>query len=111
MPFLLNANARLVCAHGGQVLVTPKQTAVVFGGAPALAEPDLLGAPITGCSVAATGTTKPCTTLVASNPNSTSTRVLVLGRPAYVQTFTGVTDGVPPGVVTVENPGQVIVEG
>lgn len=111
MPFILNASARLICAHGGQVMVIPKQPQVLIGGAPALAEPDLLGSPIVGCAIPPTPATKPCTAVVSSLPGSTSLKVMVGGRPAYLDTFQGLTDGVPPGNVMVVFAGQVIVQG
>ena len=90
----------------------PKQFQVMVGGAPGLAAPDLIGSPIAGCLQLPTPAgTKPCTTIVSENPGSTSLKVLIGGRPAYLQTFTGLTDGVPPGIVTVVFPGQVIVQG
>ncbi len=112
MPPVLNANARLMCAHGGQVTVIPRQATVTAGGAPMLAAPDLVGAPILGCAQVPTPAgTKPCTTIVSELPGSTSLKVTVGGRPAYVATFTAMTDGVPPGVVTVLAPGQASVQG
>ncbi len=112
MPPLLNANARLVCAHGGQVTVLPRQSAVLAGGAPVLAAPDLVGAPSVGCAQVPTPAgTKPCTTIVSEMPGSTSPKVTAGGRPAYVATFSGLTDGVPPGVVQVVAPGQAAAQG
>ena len=54
--------------------------------------------------------TKPCTTVVSTLPGSTSLKVLVAGRPAYVATLQGITDGVPPGTLIVANPGQASVQ-
>ena len=111
MPFILNASARLICAHGGQVTVIPKQMTVLVGGSPALAEPDLLGSPIVGCAIPPTPATKPCTAVVSSLPGGFSLKVMIGGRPALLDTFQGLTDGVPPGNVMVVFPGQVIVQG
>jgi hypothetical protein len=111
LPFILNANARLICAHGGQVMVIPKQVQVLVGGAPALAEPDLLGSPIVGCPIPPTPATKPCTTVVSSMPGGASMKVMVGGRPALLDTFQGLTDGVPPGNVMVVFAGQTAVMG
>jgi hypothetical protein len=79
-------------------------------GAPVLCEPDLVGAPIVGCAQAPSPSTKPCTTVVSTLPGSTALKVLVAGRPAYVATLQGITDGVPPGTLTVANPGQTSVQ-
>lgn len=110
MPPIVTSNATIMCAHGGQVTLIPKQTQVVIQGAPVLCEPDLVGAPIVGCAQAPSPSTKPCTTVVSTLPGSTSLKVLVAGRPAYVATLQGITDGVPPGALTVANPGQTSVQ-
>jgi hypothetical protein len=47
---------------------------------------------------------------VSTLPGSTSLKVLVAGRPAYVATLQGITDGVPPGTLIVANPGQASVQ-
>jgi hypothetical protein len=36
---------------------------------------------------------------------------MVGGRPAYIASLTGTTDGLPPGTLMVADPGQAIVEG
>jgi hypothetical protein len=43
-------------------------------------------------------------------PGSTSLKVSINGIPALIATATAITNGVPPGVVTVISPGQVAVE-
>jgi len=55
--------------------------------------------------------TKPCTLVVSTLPGSTSLKVTVGGRPAYLATLSGMTDGVPPGIITVVDPGQATVHG
>jgi len=110
MPPIVTSNATITCAHGGQVTLIPKQTQVVIQGAPVLCEPDLVGAPIVGCAQAPSPSTKPCTAVVSTLPGSTALKVLVAGRPAYVATLQGITDGVPPGTLTVANPGQTSVQ-
>lgn len=100
-----------MCAHGGRVMLIPRQFKVVIQGAPIMCVPDLLGAPIAGCLQPPTPATKPCTTVVSTFPGSWSLKVLVGGKPAYVATLTGLTDGVPPGAITVVFPGQTTVQG
>jgi hypothetical protein len=111
VPPIVTSFAVVMCAHGGMVMLIPRQTVVSIQGGPVLCEPDILGAPIVGCPVPPTPATKPCTTVVSTFPGSTSLKVLVGGRPAYVSTLTGLTDGVPPGNIMVSFPGQVIVQG
>jgi hypothetical protein len=108
---ILTSQAVVMCAHGGRVMLIPRQGTVLIQGSPAMCEPDLLGAPIVGCAQPPTPTTKPCTTVVSTLPGSSSPKVLVGGRPAYVGTLSGMTDGVPPSPITVVFPGQTRVLG
>src|SRR3954467_8311455 len=111
MPPIVTTNATIVCAHGGQVRLVRKQTQVQIQGGAILCEGDLVGAPIVGCAQPPTPSTKPCTTVTTTFPGSTSLKVFAGGKPAYVATLTGLTDGVPPGAIMVVDPGQVIVQG
>lgn len=111
MPPIVTSNAVITCVHGGQVTIIPKQTQVTIQGGAVLCEPDLVGSPIVGCAQPPSPSTKPCLTVVSTLPGSTSLKVIVGGRPAYVATLSGVTDGVPPGAILVSSPGQTIVEG
>src|SRR3954447_22227862 len=110
MPPLVNVNAAIMCAHGGKVMLIAKQTSVTAGGAPVLCEGDLVGAPIVGCAQPPSPGTKPCTMVVSTLPGSSSPTVMVLGRPVLLQTLQGMTDGVPPGMLMVANPGQATVQ-
>jgi len=111
MPPIVTSSATILCAHGGQVTLIPKQMQVLAGGAPVLCEPDLVGSPIIGCAQPPSPSTKPCTTVVSTLPGSTSLKVMVGGRPAYTAALTGLTDGVPPGAIMVVSPGQTSVQG
>jgi hypothetical protein len=111
MPPLVTSNATILCAHGGRVTLVPRQMQVMISGGAVLCEPDLAGAPIIGCAQPPTPSTKPCTTVVSALPGSTSLKVMVGGRPAYVATLSGLTDGVPPGAIMVVSPGQTTVQG
>lgn len=110
MPPILTTQAVITCAHGGRVELIPRQFEVTIQGAPVLAVPDLLGAPILGCAQPPTPVTKPCTVVSSVLPGSWSERVTIGGRPAYMATLVGFTDGVPPSPLIVEFPGQVIVQ-
>jgi hypothetical protein len=111
MPPIITSNATIMCSHGGRVTLVPKQQVLVVQGAAVMCEPDLVGSVIVGCAQSPTPSTKPCTAVVATLPGSSSATVLVAGRPAYIAALSGITDGVPPGVLTVADPGQTIVEG
>jgi hypothetical protein len=111
VPFLVTSNARIVCAHAGQVQLIPKQTTVQIQGGMVMRETDLIGAPIVGCAQAPSTNTKPCTTVVSVIPGSGSNpRVLAQGMPVHLDTLTGITDGVPPGTIQVLSAGQTVVQ-
>jgi hypothetical protein len=108
---ILTSQAIVMCAHGGQVLLVPRQGTVLIQGAPVMCGSDLNGAPIVGCAQPPTPATKPCTTVVATLPGSWSPKVMIGGLPAYVATLAGQTDGVPPSPLMVVYPGQTLVQG
>jgi hypothetical protein len=110
MPPIVTSNATILCVHGGKVTLIPKQMQVLAGGGPILCEPDLVGSPIVGCALVPSPSTKPCTAVVSTLPGSTSLKVVVGGRPAYVASLSGMTDGVPPGTIMVVDPGQTTVQ-
>jgi hypothetical protein len=109
MSFLVTTNARIMCAHGGQVTLVPRQATVTAGGAPVLRETDLIGAPIVGCAQPPTVSSKPCTLVVSVMPGGSAPTVAAGGMPVHLDTLTGMTDGVPPGTVSVVSAGQTTV--
>jgi hypothetical protein len=111
MPPIVTSNAIIMCAHGGQVTLIPKQTQVMIQGGAVMCATDLIGAPIVGCAQPPSPSTVPCTAVVSMLPGSTSLTVTVSGQPALVATLSGLTDGVPPGALIVSYPGQTIVQG
>jgi len=110
VPAVLTSNAVLICPHGGKVVIVPKQIKVGIDGGFVICEPDLIGAPIVNCKIPVTPLTSPCLLVVSTLPGSSSPTVLVGGRQVYVQTLVGITNGRPPGTVTVVSPGQVKVQ-
>lgn len=102
---IVTANADIRCSHQGQVVMAPAQEKTVAEGGPVLAFGDLVGWVIQGCMQPASTTTKPCTAVV-SVAGGTSPKVVVGGKPVYLSTLTGITDSVPPGTITVFDPGQ-----
>ena len=109
MGLVVTSNARIICAHGGQVTLVPRQTTVTIGGGAVMREGDLLGAPIVGCTQPPTTSSKPCTAVVSTLPGGSSPTVSVGGLPVHLDTLSGVTDGVPPGTITVVSAGQATV--
>jgi len=110
MPPIVTTNATIVCAHGGQGMLVPKQTQGQIQGGAILCEGDLSGAPIVGCAQPPTPSTKPCTTVASTLPGSAAPTVMVAGRPVLLATLSGITDGVPPGTIMVVQPGQTTVQ-
>ena len=111
MPFVVTSSAVIMCAHGGKVTLVPRQSTVTAGGSPVMREGDLVGSPIIGCAQAPSTNTKPCTTVVSTLPGGSKPTVAAGGMPVHIDTLTGMTDGVPPGVITVVSPGQQTVQG
>jgi hypothetical protein len=110
MPPVVTTGATILCMHGGQVTLLPKQTQVTIAGNPVLREGDLSGAPIIGCLQPPSPGTKPCTMVVSTLPGSASLRVMAAGAPVLLATLSGITDGVPPGTIMVVSPGQTTVQ-
>ena len=110
MPPIVTSNATILCAHGGQVTIVPRQVQVEIQGGMVLREGDLSGAPIVGCAQPPSPGTKPCTLVVSTLPGSSSPKVTVGGLPVLLATLSGMTDGVPPGVIAVVSPGQMTVD-
>jgi hypothetical protein len=109
---ILTTAARIMCAHGGQVTLIPKQVKVLAGGAPVVCLGDLMGAPIVGCAQPTTGVTVMCTAVVSEIPipgTGMSPTVMVGGKPVLLGGINGLTNGVPPSPLVVAFPGQVKV--
>jgi hypothetical protein len=109
---VLTTAARIMCAHGGQVQLIPKQMKVLAGGAPVLRVGDLEGAPIAGCAQPPTPTTVPCTLVATTIPVpfvGMNPRVLAAGAPVLLQGIQGLTNGVPPAPIIVAFAGQATV--
>ena len=111
---ILTSAAKIMCAHGGQVTLIPKQMKVLAGGAPVMCLGDLVGSPIVGCAQPPTPATAPCLVVASEIPIpmvGMSPRVLVMGKPALLAGINGITSGVPPSPLIVAFPGQVKVLG
>jgi hypothetical protein len=109
MPSVVTSNDVIMCSHGGTVMVTPKQATVQAQGGAVLRDTDLIGAPIVGCAQPPTISSKPCTTVLSTLPGSTAPTVQAGGLPVHVSTLTGLTDGVPPGTISVVSPSAPLV--
>ena len=107
---MVTTNARIICAHAGQVTLAPRQTTVTIQGGAVLRESDLIGAPIVGCAQPPSAATKPCTTVVAVLPGGSAPLVTAAGMPVHLDSLSGMSDGVPPGTVSVVFAGQTTVQ-
>jgi hypothetical protein len=114
LPPIANISAQITCCHAGPVVLFPKQTKVMVGGAPALRVMDVAGNPTT-CPVPPSPASKPCTTstMIPTPGANASTKVMIQGMPALLgnPSVPGITDGapVPCPTLMVMFPGQVIV--
>jgi hypothetical protein len=111
---IINASAKIMCAHGGQVTLIPKQVKVHAGGAPVLCVGDLVGSPIVGCAQPPTPTTAPCLAVASEIPApmvGMNPQILVGGKPVLLAGINGITTGVPPSPLIVTFPGQTTVLG
>lgn len=97
---LLHVAAAVQCPHAGQVSVVTSNTRVLVGGRPVATLPDTY--PIVGCVFTVPGPKpQPCLTVRWLLP---STRLLVCGSPALLQTSAGLchsAEQVPQGPATV----------
>jgi hypothetical protein len=108
MPALLNATARVRCAHGGAFLVVPHGPRTEIGGAPALNVRDLPGAVAAGCTFNAGGAPAPCS--IVSVLAGACTTVVVDGAAAVNQDLVCATSSGAP-TLPVADAGQVTVHG
>jgi hypothetical protein len=109
---IVTSAAKIMCAHGGQVTLIPKQVKVLAGGQPVLCVGDLVGSPIVGCAQPPTPATAPCLVVASEIPIpmvGMSPKVLVNGKPVLLAGINGVTSGVPPSPLIVAFPGQMTV--
>jgi uncharacterized Zn-binding protein involved in type VI secretion len=107
---IVTTAARIMCAHGGQVTLIPKQVKVFADGAPVLCVGDLVGSPIVGCAQPPTPLTAPCLVVASEIPIpmvGMNPKVLVNGKPVLLAGINGITSGVPPSALIVAFPGQV----
>lgn len=111
---IITSAAKIMCAHGGQVTLIPKQVKVLAGGQPVLCVGDLVGSPIVGCAQPTTSVTVQCLAVASEIPIpmvGMSPKVMVNGKPVLLAGINGVTTGVPPSPLIVAFPGQTTVLG
>ncbi len=114
MHYLLTDKARLVCQHKtGALVIFATQTLVRIAGSYVLVGGLIKGdpefQPILGCPNFGL-TIKPCT-MSLKVKTGYSSFIFINGRPACLDSVSGLTDGTPPGIVNYEvaRPGQDFV--
>jgi hypothetical protein len=115
MPPLLNANATIMCSHGGMFKIIPSNVNILVGGAPVLTVADVNSAVPGGtpCPFATAAGPAPCISL-ASVTGGMATKVMVKGQPALMQSTMFIT--IPAGAgapvpAQVMQPGNMTVQG
>lgn len=102
--------ATVKCCHGAQVKIQSGLTNVKLDGAEVVARDAIIGATIMGCPNVGPGLT-PCTAVVSVLAGF-SPGVEIDGVTPLLETAMGLTNGVPPGIWKVEDPGAVkLAEG
>jgi hypothetical protein len=112
MPAVLTTSSKLVCAHGGELVVQASTAALSAAGSPVLVRADLLAATVSRCpNTNATAGQKPCLK-VTSVLAGASTALTVGGQPVMLETARGLTDAAPPLPVMwqVGSAGQSVLE-
>jgi hypothetical protein len=106
MAKVLTAQAVVVCSHGGKVTARASQSKFKIGDQPVLVKGDLDGRTIGGCTNQPPPPgKKPCST--TSPVTAGVSQTLSVGdMPVLLDTATGPTDSVPPGIFTVQSAGQ-----
>jgi hypothetical protein len=112
VPPICNIKAVVQCPHqGGVAKLTPKQTVVNIGGAPALRATDMAGQPfMPGCPNVGSPGQVPCTAIITPAIPA-STKVFIQGQPAMLTNGLMNSNCAPPvpNGVTVKLPGQTTV--
>jgi hypothetical protein len=113
VPPILNANATIMCSHGGMFQFMPATApTVTIGGAPVITIADV-AVPLSPCPFATAAGPAPCIQLTPPTAGAavktTANHVPVLLATAMFMTIPAGA-GVPVPAM-VQNPGQVLVQG
>ena len=104
---LLTLDAGVFCQHQGRVKLDASQRFVTIRGRPVLVATDPEGRTIVGCPMMPPAAKTCATTMQVATGYSSFVRIG--GRRVCLDTVTGMTDGVPPVLYTVQAPGQSLV--
>ena len=110
MPLVLTEASNLDCAHLGTVQLTATQSKLIVAGAKVLVDGDLSGASIGGCKTlddASKGMLH-CAA-IASAVGGISSKLIVSGKGALLDTISGQTTGTVSGIIqtwSVQSAGQ-----
>lgn len=113
MPPILNANAIVMCSHGGTFKFMPATApTVMVGGAPVITVADQ-AVPMTPCPFATPAGPAPCIQLTPPTAGM-AMKVMAKGTPVLLQTAMFMTIPAGAGVpvpAMVQMPGQMMVQG
>jgi hypothetical protein len=113
VPPILNANAQIMCSHGGMFQFMPTTApTVMIGGAPVITIADQ-AVPLSPCPFATAAGPAPCIQLTPPMAGA-AVKTMAKGVPVLLQTAMFMT--IPAGAgapvpAQVMNPGQVLVQG
>ena len=106
MPPILNANAVMMCPHGGQVKAIPSNVTILVGGAPVLVMTDVFT--IVGCTIVPP-VGSPCL-MVQWMMGAVVAKAKMV--PILLQSSVGLcVGGTIPGPPIIVFPGQMTVQG
>jgi hypothetical protein len=110
MPKVLTTAATIKCSHQGTVQASSAgQSVLEIEGSPALVLGDLVGKPISSCTLSPSTTTKPCTSTTSMIAGA-ATAMTAGGTAVLLDSAQGLTDSTPPGTFSVQAAGQSSVE-
>lgn len=100
----------ITCVHGGRVVISNPLLAKLIQVPVPLCVADLLGAPIVGCPVVPSSSTKPCTQVASLTHGQGPAWLLVDGQCLLLEQAEGMTDGIPSASWRVIEPGQHFID-
>jgi|SRR5690554_2081606 len=98
--FLIHAGASVLCTHAGPATISTASSRVLVGGQPVATASDIFT--VSGCPFNISGAAQPC---VKINWLVPAARVFVGGKPAILQTSSGVGVG---ATQAVQGPAQIV---
>ena len=108
MPKVITESSTIVCPHQGTVKFTASQQVLKVSGQAVLVTDDVNTGTVSNCqnpTDQSKGLQK-CTKVLSMNPGGTATKLKAGNKPVLLETATGLTDGLPLNIWTVQSAGQ-----